>query len=844
MSGEAMTVPREPSRLARDVQDALTRLHDPVHLQTHPLVRLVDAAPGSAPAQVGRRLRQRIVDAIDALQAEPESGEAALRPHRLLRLRYVEALEPSAVQRELGIAKSQYYVEHARAVRAVVSVLAAREAASASADDRAAAADDRAASADEPPTLPRALTSFVGRERELAAAAGQLLGTDPAGRPSEPARLLTLTGPPGTGKTRLALQLAADLADRFADGVRFVPLSSLTDPALLLPTIAKALGVRETSAVPLADQLARALRGCRMLLVLDNFEQLLDAAPAVGRLLAASDGVQALVTSRERLRVYGERELPVPPLELPSGAAGPRRPDLAASSAVRLFVERARDARLDFALTDENAADIAAICRRLDGLPLAIELAAARTRILLPSAILARLDRQLTLLTGGAQDLPPRQRTLRAAIDWSYRLLDPDEQSLFRRLGVFVGGCTLEGAAAVADLDEPLDRLESLVAKSLLDAQETDDGPRFAMLLSIRELALEELRASGEAAALQQRHAEHYLALAEDGEAELRGGQQQATWLDRLEREHDNLRAALRWCVEQAATELGLGLGGVLWRFWWVRGHAAEGLTQLAALLGLPGASTYPDARAKVLNGAGALAGELGDGDAARAYLTESLAIRRAIGDEEGVASTLANLGNEAMQRGATAAARAFFEESLALRRRIGPPRAIAASLNQLGNVAWLDEEYTAAIALFEESLAAFESAGSNWDVGNALSNIGFVALARGDTAAARRRFGASLELWQRLGYRRGLAMLLLGFAALSAQEGHYRGALRLLGAGEALLATAGGLLPRAERTTVDRAIAPGRRALGPAAEAAALAEGRALSPDAAIREALTGRAD
>ncbi|HEV8639323.1 MAG TPA: tetratricopeptide repeat protein [Chloroflexota bacterium] len=839
-----MTRPRELSRFARDVHDALAYLHDPVHLQTHPLGRFVGAEPGTSPGQLGRRLRQWIIDTIEGLQPGPESGEGAWRPHRLLRLRYVEAMEPTAVQRALGIAKSQYYVEHARAVRAVVSLLAARASPHAAAADEPGTGDAPAdAPLAEPQPLPRPLTSFVGREREVAAAAGQLLGTDPGGRPSAPVRLLTLTGPPGTGKTRLALRLAAALAERFADGVFFVPLGSLTDPALVLPTIAKTLGVRETPASPLPDALERALRGRRLLLVLDNFEQLLDAAPAIGRLLAAGDGVQALVTSRERLRVYGERELHVPPLDLPNGAAASLGPDVAESPAVRLFVERARDARLDFALTEENAAAVAAICRRLDGLPLAIELAAARTRILSPAAILARLDRRLALLTGGPQDLPPRQRTLRAAIDWSYRLLDPDEQSLFRRLAVFVGGCTLEGAAAVAGLDEPLDRLESLVAKSLLEARETADGPRFGMLLTVRELAREELGASGEAEAVKRRHAEHFLRLAEAGEADLRGGQRQALWLDRLEREHDNLRAALGWCVEQRATDLGLRLGGVLWRFWWVRGYAAEGREHLAALLRLADAPAHPAARAKVLNGAGALAADLGDSAAARGFLAESLAIRRAIGDEEGVASTLANLGTEAMRRGVTGAARAFFEESLALRRRLGPARAVAASLSQLGNVAWLEEDYAAATALFEESLAGFEAAGSDWDVGSALGNLGFVALARGDPAAARRRLEESLELWQRLGYRRGLAMLLLGFAALSAHEGHARRALRLVGAGSALLATTGSALALAERTTFERCIAVARRALGPAEEAA-LAEGRALTVAAAIREALTGEAE
>lgn len=623
-----------------------------------------------------------------------------------------------------------------------------------------------------PNNLPAQPTPLVGREREVAEVCALL------GRPE--LRLLTLTGPGGTGKTRLGLQAAAELLEAFDDGVYFVPLAPVSDAGLVAESIAQAVGLRQSADQPLTESLKAALAPASMLLVLDNFEQVLAAAPLVAGLLAAAPRLKALVTSRSALHLSGEHEYQVQPLALPDSRRLPPLDRLTQYESVRLFIERAQAARSDFAVTNENAPTVAEICHRLDGLPLAIELAAARIRLLPPQAMLARLDSRLRLLTGGPRDLPARQRTLRGTIDWSYGLLDSGEQQLFARLAVFAGGCALDAAESVCDAGgeletDVLDGLSSLVDKSLVRTREGPDGePRFVMLETIQEYARERLRVGGEEGALRRRHAEHYLSLAERAEPELTG-RNQAPWLDRLEAEHDNLRAALGWSLEQPDGERALRLAGALWRLWYSRGYLSEGRRWLEAALdrdGTGGAPAPPPVRAKALYGAGMLAWDQGSYARAVELIEESLALRRRTGDSWGIAQSLNALGLVMTFRGEYEAATRLYEESLALKRELGDTWGTAMSLGNLGLTALFQGDLRRATELLEESLALKRQLGLIHSVAESLNNLGLAALYGGDHEQARRWHEESLELKRDQGNSQGIAASVHNLGVLALDRG------------------------------------------------------------------------
>lgn len=658
-----------------------------------------------------------------------------------------------------------------------------------------------------PNNLTTPLTPLIGRETERASVIDRLRRTD--------VRLVTLLGPGGVGKTRLALDIAAEMLDEFPDGVYFVPLAEIRDPGLVLSAIAQTLGVREQGGRSMRDSLTDHLRPKSMLLVADNFEQVSLAATDIAELLTQCSHLKMIVTSRSPLRVRGERELLLHPLAVPpereSGEA--LATHLISYPAMQLFVERAVAARQDFTVNPGNAATIAAICRRLDGLPLALELAAARIRLLQPQAMLARLDQRLRLLTGGARDLPGRHQTLRATLDWSHDLLDDDDRTLFRRLAVFAGGFSLAAAETIVGSDlDVLDGLDRLVNESLVIQVETASGdPRFRMLETIREYAAERLAESGEARPYQQAHADYCLALAEEAEPHLTG-RDQAEWLARLATEHDNLRASLTWARDQAATEVFLRLAVALYHFWYLRGHLSEGRGWLeSALAGSESLGMIPQ-RAKGYNELGSLAYAQGDYAAARASNQHGLEIFRVLGNKRGMAASLNNLGGVANDQGAYATARRLFEESLALKRELGNQRSIANTLNNLGEVVRCQGDYATAETLLRESLAIKRQLGDQWGeasslinlaevyrgqgdldraatlleesltisraieekrlIAFALDNQGWIACATGQVAAAETLFKASLELRREVNDRRGIAAALNGLGRVEYLRG------------------------------------------------------------------------
>ena len=621
-------------------------------------------------------------------------------------------------------------------------------------------------------------TPLLGREREVEQVCAKLRRED--------VRLLTLTGPGGTGKTRLALQVAADLLDDYKDGVYFVALAPLSDPALVVSTIAQTLGVKESGGRSIMQSLLDYLREKALLLALDNFEQVTAAAPQVAELLANSPRLKILATSRIPLHLRGEHEFAVPPLALPDIGHLPALESLSQYAAVELFIERAQAVKAGFSVDNENAPAVAAICVRLDGLPLAIELAAARIKLLAPQAMLRRLEDPLKFLTGGARDLSVRQQTLRGAIAWSYDLLDENEKRLFRRLAVFVGGFTLEAAAAVCDTngDLQLDVFEgiaALVDESLLRQESSHDGePRLFMLETIREYALERLIESGEKEESQRHHLEFFLAFAERGEIELRGAQQ-LKWLDRLEIEHDNLRAALDWSTQTGGeVQLGLRLGGALSRFWNIRGHFTEGREWLTRLLGLPGASARTAGRAKALCGAGSLLVYLNQIEAQRFSLRclgESVAIWRELEDKRGLALSLVYLAHVTYRQGHRPAARALTDESIALSEEGDDKWVSALSMHHLGVIMCWRGDFIRARSIGEKCIAVYRELGDRAELSLALDLLAWITFTEGNPINARRLMEESIALHRELGDDWWTADGLRDLASMAFRQGDYTSA-------------------------------------------------------------------
>lgn len=690
---------------------------------------------------------------------------------------------------------------------------------------------------ERPNNLSVLINPLIGREAEVAAVKKLLLQDD--------VRLVTLTGPGGTGKSSLSLRLAREFLDDFPHGVFFIALTSINDPALVAPSMAQVLGIKEERGIPLIDTMKEFFHGKKILIVLDNFEQVISAAPLITELMASNPELEFLVTSRAALHLRGEYEFPVAPLSLPPDPKRlPPLAELAQYSAIALFASRAQALKPDFVLNEDNASAVAEICVRLDGLPLAIELAAARIKLLPPAAMLKRMESSLKVLTGGARDLPARQQTMRGAIAWSYDLLENEERTLFNRLSVFLGGCNLEEAEVVCnsngDLEiDFLDGVTSLVDKSLLRQKEWDDEGRFSMLQTIREFGLEQLAQSGESEALRTQHLNFYLEMAEQAEAELTGPSQ-ASWYSRLAKEHDNFRAALVYSQEIKKPEEGLRLAGALWRFWEVRGHVGEGRAVLDQLLNLPGASEVPaNVRAKALNGAGVLAGNQGDHTRQMAILQESRKLYEELGDKSGIAQSINNLGSIAYSQGDYPRAQAYYTESLEIRREISDSWGIANSLNNLGGVAFLQGDCERALALHSESLGLRRNLGDKRGISMSLNNMGEIAQQQEAYGRAAKLFAESLAIRQELGDRFFIVSSLHNLAEVACSRKDYERGAQLFGAAEALRETIGAPLPTEKQKNFDRYVEEARDALGRADLKTSWSAGRVMSLDDAIQFAL-----
>ncbi len=721
--------------------------------------------------------------------------------------------------------------------------------------------------------LPSQLTPFIGREREVEEVRQTLLHPH--------VRLLTLTGPGGVGKTRLSLEVARQVLDQFEDGVCFVALAPINDPTLVPPAIAQALQVKQGGGQSVDEALEQYLREREVLLVLDNFERLLGAGPPLTHLLAACARLKVLVTSRVVLRLQGEHNYEVPTLTLPPAEHRLSLEQLYRYEGIRLFAERARSASSEFTITPENAPAVTELCRRLDGLPLAIELAAASVRLLPPEAMLARLGNRLELLTGGARDVPDRQRTLRATLDWSHGLLSVGERLLFARLAVFVGGWTLEAAEAICDVGNEvavLEYMSALVDKSLVRQQASiQHEPRFTMLETVRAYALERLEESGESERLRRRHAGYFLELVEEAERASQGPLQGA-WLDRLEVEYDNLRAALAWSLTpRGDTEMGLQLTGALSHFWYIREHHSESRMWLQSALERDSDATA--ARAKVLVGAGRLAWFQGELARSKKLLEESLTLYQDLGDDAGAAWALLCLGRTEISRGNRGRGGTLVEKSLALLRQQGNVWGITRALIVLGAGALFEDDVDSAIAKFQESLAICQDLEDAEGIALSLLYLGRAAHLRGDGARSNTLLQESLVVFKDLGDSRGIAEVLLELGRAARAQGNDMHALalcreslvlsrklgdksyvafcltalagviqaagdaaraaRLFGAAEILLQSLDAVLEPGGSLEYDSDLAATRTRLGEEAFEEAWSEGRAMTLDQAVSHAL-----